>query len=356
MAEPASQPDPVPAPPRLGVLFEQSLRALVNAPAVFKAAAERPAPAWTTSAGLAVGCGAVAGAIHVVYTAIADGGHSSGRPLLWWGAFISGELIVYLSLYLLSAVVLYVLGRGFGQKRGFSRAFQGAAALSLVYPVRAVCSGLPVLWAAPTALTAWVATGAIEGLFSAPPWPARAFCAVLAAATIGVKAFIRALPDNMPYNMASLKEAAQIATTDVELERRIQALRASAPEAGRPAVSGLDLLRAPADEALPSSPPAPGQAPSPQQAQALQQNALAMLDALGPMLSNPAFTQRMGPQQKADLRELQSMIQEFRGQMTSGKRPSREEQALRMQRIQSLTLRLLTAAAQPSRSPSPDGR
>ena len=71
-----------------------------------------------------------------------------------------------------------------------------------------------------------------------------------------------------------------------------------------------------------------------------------MLDAVTPLLNSAALNKNMSVQQKADMKELQDLLQEMRARMTAEVRSlSDQEQARRMAKIQQLTLRLMAAGA-----------
>jgi hypothetical protein len=90
--------------------------------------------------------------------------------------------------------------------------------------------------------------------------------------------------------------------------------------------------------------------------QALQQNALGMLDAIQPMLSNPAMTARMNAQQKAQFKEITGLIDNMRAQLKSGRPMSPAEQSAQMMRIQQLTMSLMASGVQlPPLAAAPSG-
>ena len=105
---------------------------------------------------------------------------------------------------------------------------------------------------------------------------------------------------------------------------------------------------------------------TPAAAQAMQANAAGMLDALTPMINMMTASKTMGPQQKADITELQGLMGDLKTQMSSGKAMDKAVFAQKMQRYQSLLLRVMShaatapppaAAAPPAPAkPSADGR
>jgi len=284
-------------------------------------------------------------------------------------AFGAAALGLFGALYALAALVLYALGRGLGGKADFARAAQAAAALALLAPVQAACSAFAYAWVVPTALGAWVAAGALEGFFGAPVLAARGLCAVFAAAAIGAQFLARTAAEQALATANAVRSVAQTAAVTAELSRQMQALPGAAsagavpgpaPNAAPAAVSGLDLLRAPDDAGGTPPPPASAAASAGAQAaaatasmQGMQQSALGMLDAMQPMLSNPAMTAKMNPQQKAQFKQIMTMMADLRSQINSGKPLSPAEQSQQMMRIQSLTMSLMSSGLQLPPMPAP---
>jgi hypothetical protein len=96
------------------------------------------------------------------------------------------------------------------------------------------------------------------------------------------------------------------------------------------------------------------------QAQGMQNSAMGMLDAMAPMLNNPAMTKNMTPQQKAGLKELQDIMADMKSQMASGHAVTDPAFAAKMQRIQALSMQMMAAglqappaAAAPAAAPKP---
>lgn len=381
-APPPPKPAPAPRAPGLGELFEQSLTAIAD-PTVFRRAAARPAPSFGAAGGLALAAGAAALAVNVAYALIASPGVLRERSPLILAAFGAAALGLYVSLLLLLAVALYAIAKGFGGRGEFERALQAAAMISVLAPVQMLCNWFPFAWVVPALLAAWVAAGALEGLFETRPGPARAFCALLAAAAIGVQAAGRALADRArdAYAATQAVEAVRDASaSNADLARSMsafaqqaQALNAAAAASAPPPASGLDLLRGPAEGGTAASSedqspdaPLPGGTPPDGAAQgalppgadatmrAMQANSAGMLDALAPMLSMMTASKTLAPQQKADIAELQGLMGELKTQMVSGKRMDKAEFAQKMARYQSLLLKVMShaAAAQPPAVPN----
>ncbi len=73
----------------------------------------------------------------------------------------------------------------------------------------------------------------------------------------------------------------------------------------------------------------------------MQANAAGMLDALTPMLNMLANSKTMKPAQKADIKELQGLMQELKTQMISGKRMDNAVFAEKMARYQTLLMKVM---------------
>ncbi|MFI5361609.1 MAG: hypothetical protein ACHQ49_06545 [Elusimicrobiota bacterium] len=361
MAEPASTPQPAtpaPAPaPGFGELLEQSVAGLVD-PAVFRRAASRPAPSSRASAGLAVAAGAAALAINVSHTLISgheilDLEHLSPQFLAYIGAAALG---FYAALFLLSSVLIYVIGNGFGGRGGFDRAVQAAAMLSILAPLQMLCNWFSVAWIAPSLLAAWAGSNALTGLFNSRTGPARVLCALFAAASIGLQSVGRAMTGRAREAYAAARAVKDVAAANADLARSMTALARQAQAApgasAVPSTSGLDLLRggdAAADSDGPGSAAPAMSAPPPQlaaAAAAMQTNAAGMLDALTPMLDMLTASKNLPPQQKADIKELQGLMQELKTQMISGKRLDNAVFAQKMSRYQALLLKVMAYSAQ----------
>lgn len=170
------------------------------------------------------------------------------------------------------------------------------------------------------------------------PAPRRPYAAVGAAVALAVLAgagllLSRPGPD---AERAAEREAAEDVARGVE--------EVALPGGAAPRASGLDLLRRP-DGAAPgdSLPPAPADAPA--RARDLQRSAAGMLDSLAPMLDDPAMTRRMTPEQKAEMKELRAAVDDLRAQIAAGRSLSDAEFAKRMERLQRLTMKMMSAGA-----------
>ena len=333
-----------PKAPDLSELFELSLLAPFS-PAVFRTAAARPAPSFGTAMGLALSTGMAAAAIQLAKIAVADSNFLENAAPTTIASVAAIALFLYVVFFLMFAALLGGLGRALGGKASFERGLQAAAMLSVLGPVQMLCNGFPIAWALPSALAAWVAAGALAGLFEAKPWPARSLCAVLAAGAIGAQAVGRDLADRalMTYQTTQLISQSMRAFPAPVVLDTTAPLNESAPPL---ATSGLDLLRGPDDGG--STPQMPAAAdmgigrPPPN----IPAGAVVMLDAISPMLNNPALTRKMSAPQKEDLKRLQLLIASMKENMASGKSTRDPAFAKNMADLQRLTMKMMAVGIQ----------
>jgi hypothetical protein len=363
--QPASQaPPPSAAAPGLVALFEQSLHGIVS-PAVFRAAAARPAPSFGATGGLIMASGAAAVAVSLAHATVEnpDLFQRYSPPVV--AAVGVAALGLYASVNILTALMLFGLGSALGGKGDFHRGLQAAAMLSVFWPLQMMCNWFPVAWALPCLLAAWSAASALEGLFGAKPGLARALCALGALSALGAQLAGRAVAERARQAYAATQALTQAANSGGDLAKQMEAFQKQADAAmaagdasavgavpgAAPAVgtSGLDLLKGPSDDS-------PAQAPAPpsqlQQAQKLLQNGkevqasvMGMIDSLEPMLNNPEITKNMSPEQKSSMKELRGLIADLRGQIKSGQRLSDQEFDQKMKHIQQLTMQMMMAGA-----------
>jgi DNA anti-recombination protein RmuC len=71
-----------------------------------------------------------------------------------------------------------------------------------------------------------------------------------------------------------------------------------------------------------------------------------MLDALTPLLNTLTASRSLRPEQKADIKELQGLMQELKTQMISGKRLDNAVFAEKMSRYQALLLKVMAYSTQ----------
>jgi len=370
MPDPAPSPAPQPArPPAVApgfvALFEQSLHAIVD-PAVFRAAAARPAPSFGAAGGLAIASGAAALGAGLAHAAV----ESPDLFQRFSPAVVTAVAVAALGLYacvvLLTALMFHGMGNALGGKGDFDRALQAAAMLSVLWPVQITCNWFPVAWALPAAVAAWMAACALEGLYGAKPGLARALCALAAASAVGAQLAGRVLADRARQAYAATQELTRAAAATGDIAKQVQAFQqqaeaaaAALPAAGPGSVpdaapgvppaagaSSLDLLKGFSDDS--AAPAAKG--PTLQQAQQMlqsgkevQASAIAMIDSLTPLLNNPEMTKNMTPAQKDGMKELQSLMGDLRAQIDSGQPLSDAAFQAKMQRIQQLSMQLISA-------------
>ncbi|MBI3566261.1 MAG: hypothetical protein HY079_13780 [Elusimicrobia bacterium] len=368
---PPAKAAPPPAPPGAGELLESALAGLAG-PAAFRALAARPAPSTATAGAFALSAGAASLAVGLAHAVVESPG-LLGRfspPMI--AAVAVAALGLYGSVTLLLAVMLYGLGNALGGKGDFDRGLQAAAMMSVLWPAQMMCNWFPLAWVLPSALAAWLAANALEGLFAAKPWTARTVCAVLGAGALAMITIARVVGERAAESAAAAQAMTQAAASEADLARQLQTVAArmqALPDAGppsggpgtaaRPATSGLDLLRG-GEEGQAAAPepaaPAAQAAQAVQAAQGAQTNASGMLDSLAPLLDNPAMSKNLTAAQKAEMQELQAVMADLRAQMASGHSLSNADYAKKMQRLQALTMAMMAAAAAqtaPAAPPTP---
>ena len=77
----------------------------------------------------------------------------------------------------------------------------------------------------------------------------------------------------------------------------------------------------------------------------MQATTAGMLDALTPMLNMLTHLKTLKPGQRADVKELQGLMQDLKTQMASGKRMDNAAFAKKMSRYQSLLLKVMAYSA-----------
>lgn len=369
MSEPAAEKKEAPPPPAPAIpeLLELSLTALVNAPGVFAKLAARPAAGPGAAFAAALFWGALFFALNLVKIALSNPDLLRSYPAWQIGAVGLLALGAWASLYLLASSLLYGLGRALGSAGDFDRALLVAAVALAAAPVQALTQWFPSAWVAPALLAAWIAACGLASLFQANAWAARGACAALAAAVLGLQYGTGLLVEKYSAAAQMAAVAAQAAPTEdqmAELQRQmqqVQAAAAQAPEAGAPAgASGLDLLRGPGGEEAPAAVPDEMQKVQQMTAQgdAMNKSMVGMLESIAPMLSNPAITRNMTPQQKADFDELNEMLRDLKSGIASNTITTPQEQQAKMQKIQQLVMRMLSsglAMPKPGPAPPPQG-
>ncbi|MDX6769318.1 MAG: hypothetical protein SF051_07285 [Elusimicrobiota bacterium] len=358
---------PPPAAPDLGELFERSLTGLIMGRAAYAPLAERPAPSYGALTALALAFAVAAMALNAALTAVSDPALLGRFPPWFYAAVAAAGVGVCLTVLLLSAVILHGLGRAFGSQAGFERAFQTAAMLHALAPLQSLTGLLPLAWLAPSALFVWAGAGAMAGLLRASFPGALAACALLAGLSVAGQAVARAAYAKSREVAAQAQvvlQAGESAAAAGALLQSLQAAQAAGPGSvpsldpsalgspapAAPGASGLDLLRGGGGEA----PPEPADARAQEklllrQGDALRSSAEGMLESMLPMLDNPAITKNLDAQGRADLKALREELAKLKAQSAAGTINARDH-ASSMQRLQEITMRLMTASMAPRAS------
>ena len=348
--------------PALGELFELSLAALVNAPGVFDRLSLRPAPMPASSFLMALSWGAAYFTLNLVRIAVANPAALAIYPAWQIGAIAFFGFGAWAALFLLGASFLYGIGRTLGTAGDFDRALVVAALALGVAPVQALCGWLPALWFLPTVLSAWIVACGLHALFKADAWATRGLCALLAAAALGLQYAASLAVDRYPgFSQISASQTGPSASQILDLQeqlKQVQTLAEGAPSSATPAASSLDLLRAPDQQASAPTPLTQEEQlrkleQASVQGDALNKSVIKMLDSLTPILSNPALTAKMAPQQKADFNELNTLIADMKARLASKASITNQEQQRQMMRIQELMMRLMShSMSMPKASPA----
>lgn len=290
-----------------------------------------------------------------------------GSPLLgrfppWFYAAVGAGALALCALWLaLAAAALSGLSRLLGGAGGYARGYQAAAMLFALAPAQAFAGAFPLAWTAPSLLFAWAGAGALAGLLRASLPGALAVCAALAGLSIGGQAAARWLYARhvAPYAELAAQSRALIESGNAvaalqTLERELAGVGA-APAPGRAGVSGLDLLRGPAEAGAPPAEPAAADQVLLQQGDALRASAEGLLQSVAPLLDNPAITRNLDAQGRAEVRELRELLGAMQAQSRAQAVDARE-QARTMQRLQELSLRLMSRAIGSAGSAAPAER
>lgn len=363
----AGEEAPAAAPPSFGAYLELSLTALINAPGAFARLAALPAPSPVASFLAALIWGAAYFALNLVHASLA--GSELLKAFQPWqiGAVAVVGLGAWSALFLLASSLLYGVGRTLGKEGDFDRALCVAAVTLAAAPASALCSWLPAVWFLPTVISAWIAACGLAKLFAADAWGARGVCAVLAGLALGAQFGAGVAAERYAAASAVAAAAASPASVGTNLRdlqaqmQNVQALTTQSLQAAKPQASGLDLLRgggadAPDDQQQPASPEDIRRRAVDATANAaeLNKSLLAMLDSILPMVNNPAMTAKMTPAQKADFAEVNKMIGELKNSIATNEQMTEKERERRMQKVQELTMRMMTSslAAMPALPPA----
>ncbi len=345
MSDPVPEKKEAPSPvaPPFGELLELSLTALVNAPGVFARLAARPAPRPVDTLLVALIWGAAFFALNLIRSVIANpAALQTYAPRSIVAVGVLG-LILWAALFLLGASFVYGLGRALGRAGDFDRALLVAAVMLAAAPVQALCGWWKAAWVLPTAVAAWTLACGLNALFKANLWTARGVCAALAAGVLALQygAGLAVEKYSAAARLAAIAaQSAPSANQLIELQQQLQQVQNP-----QPGPSSLDLLSALGDSSAPREEADTGHPPSEisSSGEAMKKSVVNMLDAMAPMLDNPAITRNMTIQQKADYAELKKMIQDMKNGMAANTLISPQEQQAQMIKIQQLMMRLIGA-------------
>ena len=349
--------------PGIKELLELALTALINAPRVFARLEARPTPSPGASFLLALAWGALFFALNLMHAAVANPALLRAYAPWQIGAAAIFGLGAWTALYVLGSSFIYGLGRMLGRAGDFDRALLITALALTAAPALALSWWFPPAWAVPAVVASWMLACGLSALFKTDPWAARGVCAVLAAGVLALQYGAGMVVEK--YSAAAqlaavAAQAAPSANQIAELQRQLEEVRATAVDMSKVAPpqaneSSLDLLRGPVG----AEPHPTGMTPKQQLAQmsasgdAVNKSALAMLDSMGPLLSNPMITNSMTAPQKANFAELQKMISVLKTDLAANTITSPQEQQARMAKIQKLVMRMMSAGmTMPERKPS----
>lgn len=353
--------------PGLGELAERALTALMLGHSAYAPLATRPAPSYGTMTLLALGFAALALALNAALTAVAQPALLGRYPAWFYAAVTAGALGISLAWLLLSATVLFALGKALGGKAGFERGYLAASMLFALAPVQSLASLLPYAWLAPSLLFAWAGAGALAGLLGAGFPGALTVCSMLAALSIAGQGVARAVYAKSQQVLAQSQAlmtpgGAADAAALMQAVRQMQQLQAGggapAPVIGdmgeapagegqapasAPGGSSLDLLRGDGEGGPQRGPSRAEQAQMLQQGDALRVQAVAMLESTLPMMENPAITKGLDAQGKKDLAELKTLLTRLKSQASTDAKISDQEFDATMQKIQAMSMRVMAA-------------
>lgn len=380
---PAPQPpgdSPKANPPKLGELFELALTALINAPGVFAKLEARPAPGPGTSFLVALAWGAAFFALNLLHVTIANPAALQAYPPKQVGIVVLLGFGVWTAMCLLGSSFVYGIGRMLGSAGDFDRALLITAVTLAAAPVQALCTWFPMAWVVPAVLAAWIFACGLSTQFKTDPWAARGVCAVLAAGVLALQYAAGQVVEKYAATAQLAAVAVQGASTAsqlAELQQQMQQVQTAAsqmpqvgnspqadsPQADSPQAnrSGLDLLHGPEPASTPPGGPTKREQLSQMSASgdALNNSMITMLDSMAPLLNNPAITKNMSLQQKADYTELRRMIADMKTEIIENKITSPQEQQAKMQKIQQLMMRMMSAGMTkptPQTAPAPGAK
>lgn len=349
-----------PEAPRLGRLLEDTLTVPFTAPSLFTRLSQCPAPGYGLLAANTAAYYALAIAVNLVRSLL-DGGSALSPAVM--AAAAAGAAAIAVALSFAGAGLLHALCLLAGGTGDFRRSYQLVSSLSFLFVIQSLLNWSPLLWALPVPWAALLLAEGCRRLHAAPRARAWAVFGGLGLLLLGSqwlarREFSRFLQQTEVISPA----AAQLQQAAAGLQALQQALPllpgATEALAVGPALaapgrlpSSLDLLSGPGvmplgteDERAPG--PAPKMAPpaNPAQLQALQSQAALTMDALLPMLNNPAVTRMLTPEQRAQMDAIAKMLQAAQAQQKTGKPLTPQERAQRRadaEKMQAMMMKMM---------------
>ncbi|MBI5241843.1 MAG: YIP1 family protein [Elusimicrobia bacterium] len=364
----------------LARMLEDTVTAPLRPGAVFSALAGRPAPSYAVMIpNLLVFC-ALSYAAGFIRAGLVNPEFLNASPALTAIATLAA-LVMAVPLSFLAAGVLHAFMLLSGGEGDFPRSYQSASLLSLVLTLQALLNWFDWVWALPALLAVYLAALAAKSLHRAPAARAAVVFSLVGLCALGGQWWTRLQIARLAETATAVKTAAAAAQ---DLGRQLQQVQqqmappfeggagGSAPglpqdqaqtpqgvqlsSASLPSViSGLQLLAPPASGPAPENPADAYKVRAQAQAQHLQQATSGMLAPIMAMLSNPATTAGMSPEQAKQMKALSSLLTQMQAGMSSGKKMTPEEHAAFMAQFQGAMLQFMSGINAPAARPGASG-
>jgi len=357
----------------LARMLEDTVTAPFRAGTVFASLGERPAPSYAVMIPNLLAFCAAAYAANLLRSSIITPEPLASSPAVMAIAAAAG-LVLIVPLSFVAAGILHVFMLLSGAEGDFQRSYQASSMLSWLVTLQSLLNRFDWVWTLPALLAAYLAAAAAKSLHRAPAARAGVVFGVVAAAGISGQWWLREQVSRWSQTARAIDNAA---TAAQDLGRQLQQLQQMAasvtggvggPDRGAPqeqpqatwgaalssspqptAVSGLQLLSPPQSgpAGAPDGPQLRAQAQA--QGQAIQQATSNLMDPIMAMLSNPALTRGMPPEQAKQMKALTSLLGQMQAGMSSGKKPTPEEQAAMMAQFQASLMQFMTKAGAPKK-------
>lgn len=326
-------------------MLAQSFAALVK-PSVFRAAAARPAPSTAACFSLAL----CASALSFAVLAAQWGWFGLASPVRVGMNLRLGAAAMFFAFQGISVLVwtavLPLLARTLGGQGGVDRALQAAAMISVFASSWLTAQALPRLWMIPTLAAAWLALGALLGLFGTRPWLSRAAVAALAALALLIQSWARRQSDIIDHRkeIRQVEFGAAFARADIlsSFEHYGPHVSTASPSGAAPSTSSLDLIRGLSDD-RPALPPADGSPvnDAPNAPPNVNEGVARFLELTAPRLDDPRLLKDLTPEQKANVEEARRLIDDLRAKLKSGRNLDDPDFAREMMRYQQRMLKFM---------------